>query len=132
MPTTADGSRDVDFTRYHVDTYHAMQPLLSTGKVKAIGVANYSVAYLTALLAHPDTRVVPAVNQIENHPLLPQDDVLDFCRQNGIHVTAYSPLGSAGSPLLGLEAVKRVAERHGVGPACVLISWHGMSKTSSV
>lgn len=50
-----------------------------------------------------------------------------FCSQRGIHVTAYSPLGSTGSPLFKDESVLRVAERRGVSVGCVLLSYHGMS-----
>lgn len=109
--------------RSHIDTYLEMEKLLSTGKVRAIGVANYSIKYLEALL--PKVKVVPAVNQIENHPQLPQQDLVDFCTSKGIHVTAYSPLGSSGSPLMGLDVVKEVAAEHGVSAGSVLLSYHG-------
>jgi glycerol 2-dehydrogenase (NADP+) len=124
FPTTADGSRDVDFSRHHVDTYLDMEKLVHTGKVKAIGVCNYSVMYLEQLLARAS--IFPAVNQIENHPLLPQDDVSDFCKAKGIHITAYSPLGSTGSPLLTLPAIQQIATKHSVSPASVLLSYHSM------
>lgn len=100
-----------------------MEALPSTGKVRSIGVANYSVPFLKEILA--DAKIVPAANQVENHPLLPQTELLDFCREKGIHVTAYSPLGSTGSPLMQLESVKKVAGKHGVGEGTVLISWAG-------
>jgi glycerol 2-dehydrogenase (NADP+) len=124
FPVTDDGSRDVDFNRHHVDTYLDMEKLLDTGKVKAIGVANYSVTYLEELLSRAS--VVPAVNQIENHPLLPQQDVSDFCKAKGIHITAYSPLGSTGSPLLRLPVAEQIATKHGASPASILLSYHGM------
>lgn len=98
--------------------------LLSTGKVKAIGVANYSVRFLQELL--PTAKIVPAVNQIENHPSLPQQEIVDFCGGRGIHVTAYSPLGSTGSPMMREGAVLDVAGKRGVGAAAVLLSYHGM------
>jgi glycerol 2-dehydrogenase (NADP+) len=91
-------------------------------KVKAIGVANYSVKYLEKLLAQ--ATITPAANQIENHPLLPQQEIVDFCKEKGIHITAYSPLGSTGSPLFKDEGVLAVAEKHKVGPATVLLSYH--------
>jgi glycerol 2-dehydrogenase (NADP+) len=91
-------------------------------KVKAIGVANYSNKYMEKLLAK--ATIVPAANQIENHPLLPQQDIVDFCKDKGIHVTAYSPLGSTGSPLFKDEGVLEVAKKHSVGPAAVLLSYH--------
>lgn len=99
-----------------------MEALLSTGKTRAIGVCNYSVRYLTELLQ--SAQIPPAVNQIENHPYLPQDDIVGFCREKGIHITAYSPLGSTGSPLMSDAGVVAVAGKHGVEPGTVLLSWH--------
>jgi glycerol 2-dehydrogenase (NADP+) len=99
-----------------------MEKLLQTGKVKAIGVANFSVPYLEELLSKTD--VVPAANQIENHPLLPQQEIVDYCTEKGIHVTAYSPLGSTGSPLMQEEEVLKVAKKHNIGSGTVLLSYH--------
>lgn len=76
-----------------------------------------------------NARVVPAVNQIENHPLLPQQEILDICAENNILITAYSPLGSTGSPLMTDEHVVRVAKETGVGPSNVLLSYHGKLST---
>jgi glycerol 2-dehydrogenase (NADP+) len=101
-----------------------MEKLVATGKTKAIGVSNYSKRYLEQLL--PEATVIPAVNQIENHPSLPQQEIVDFCKENGIHITAYSPLGSTGSPLFTAEPIVEVAKRKGVTPATVLLSWHSM------
>jgi glycerol 2-dehydrogenase (NADP+) len=103
-----------------------MEKLLDTGKVKAIGVANYSLRYLEQLLPH--VKVVPAVNQIENHPALPQQEIVDFCRTKGIHVTAYSPLGSTGSPLATAEPIVEIAKKHNVTPYTVLLSLHGQCR----
>ena len=125
FPRRPDGSRDLVPERNHVDTWLDMQALLGTGKVRAIGVCNYSAKYLRALLDDPRVTVVPAINQIENHPQLPQDETLELCRQRGILITAYSPLGSTGSPLITLEEVRAVAEKHGVEPSTVLLSYHG-------
>lgn len=102
-----------------------MEKLLDTGKAKAIGVANYSVRYLKELV--PQVSVTPAVNQIENHILLPQQEIVDYCKELGIHVTAYSPLGSSGSPLMQLPVIQGIAQRKGSSAAAVLLSWHGKS-----
>ena len=88
--------------------------------MKAIGVSNFSVPFLETLLK--DASVVPAANQIENHPYLPQQEIVDFCQEKGILVQAYSPLGSTGSPLFQEEGVQEVAKKHNVGPGTVLIS----------
>jgi glycerol 2-dehydrogenase (NADP+) len=122
-PRRLDGSRDLDLGRSHVDTYRDMEKLLATGKARAIGVANYSVDYLRDLLAH--VSVVPAVNQVDSHPQLPQAELLDFCRAHGIHNTAYSPLGSTGGPLLSVPAVQTIAAAKQVSPGNILLSYHG-------
>jgi glycerol 2-dehydrogenase (NADP+) len=114
----------------HQDTWKNLESLIQShpDKVKAIGVCNYSVKYLEKLLQN--ATIAPAVNQIENHPLCPQQEVYDFCKEKGIHVTAYSPLGSTGSPLFKDEGVLEVARKHGVGPVTVLLSYHRMSPLS--
>lgn len=128
FPTLPDGTRDLVLSQSHVQTYMDMEKLLGTGKTKAIGVANYSLKYLKELLA--ECSITPAVNQIENHVLLPQQGIVDFCRERSIHVTAYSPLGSSGSPLLQLPVIKQLAKCKNVSPAVILLSWHGKSLIS--
>ncbi|OBT72297.1 hypothetical protein VF21_07955 [Pseudogymnoascus sp. 05NY08] len=129
FPRLADGSRDLDKSQSHVETYKTMERLLKTGKVKAIGVANYSVKYLEELL--PQVSVIPAVNQIENHPSLPQQEIVDFCKEKGIHVTAYSPFGSTGGPMFSAESVLEVAKRRNISVGSVLLSYH-IARGSSV
>ncbi|KAJ5747568.1 uncharacterized protein N7511_009264 [Penicillium nucicola] len=129
FPKLPDGSRDIVHSHSHVTTWKSMEKLVGTGKVKAIGVSNHSVPYLEKLL--PEATIVPAVNQIENHPSLPQQEIVDFCKQKGIHITAYSPLGSTGSPLFTAEPIVSVANKRGVTPATVLLSWH-IARGSSV
>ncbi|KAF5333187.1 hypothetical protein D9611_002739 [Ephemerocybe angulata] len=105
-----------------LDTWNEMVKLYKAhpDKLRAIGVSNFSVAFMKRLLANSD--VVPAVNQVELHPACPQEDVVSFCRGKGIVVTAYSPLGSDNSPLLQNEVVKKIADKHNVHPANILIS----------
>ncbi|KAF2201948.1 Aldo/keto reductase [Delitschia confertaspora ATCC 74209] len=132
FPKLPDGSRDIDHSLTHIQTWQNLEALASSSpspKVKAIGVANYSVKYLTKLLEK--AKIVPAVNQIENHPYLPQQEVVDFCKEKGIHVTAYSPFGSTGSPMMKEEKVQEVAKKHSVGAGTVLLSYH-LARGSSV
>ena len=93
FPTHPDGSRDLDLSWSHIQTWKQMEKLVGTGKVKAIRMCNYSVKYLEELLPH--TTLIPAVNQIEDHPYLSQTEVASFCNTRGIQIMAYSPLGSA-------------------------------------
>ncbi len=62
------------------------------GKVRSIGVSNFSVKTLETLLPH--CKVIPAVNQVEMHPCLPQIQLKEFCDAKGISLTAYSPFGT--------------------------------------
>ncbi|KAH8884236.1 Aldo/keto reductase [Thozetella sp. PMI_491] len=122
FPKLPDGSRDIIRSYNHVDGWKQMEAALATGKTKAIGVSNYSKRYLEQLLPH--ATVVPAVNQIENHPALPQQEIVDLCKEKGIHIMAYSPLGSTGGPLFTAEPVVKIAEKHGATAAAVLLSYH--------
>lgn len=73
------------------ETWADMEKLCTGGKVRAIGVSNFSVKTLEDLLA--TAKVIPAVNQIQMHPFLPQNEVKVLCEAKGIHLTAYSPVG---------------------------------------
>lgn len=71
-----------------------MEEVLASGKVKAIGVSNWSIPYLEKL--EKTWKVVPAVNQVELHPYCPQHQLKEFCEKRGILLEAYCPLGSTG------------------------------------
>ncbi|KAK0612344.1 NADP-dependent oxidoreductase domain-containing protein [Bombardia bombarda] len=122
FPKLPNGERDIIHSHNHVDTWKQMEKLVATGKTKAIGVSNYSKRYLEQLLPH--ATIIPAVNQIENHPSLPQQEIVDLCNEKGIHIMAYSPFGSTGGPMFKAEPVLKIAEKHGVPPSAVLLSYH--------
>ncbi|KAG0346800.1 hypothetical protein BG004_000787, partial [Podila humilis] len=111
------------------DTYKAMEKLIPTGKTKAIGVSNFSIKNLEKILAVAE--IVPAANQVELHPENPQWELLDFCKSKGIHLTAYSPLGSTDSPLIKRDEVSKIAQKHNSNNANVLIAW-GVQRGTSV
>lgn len=121
-------------------TWAAMGELQAAGLTKHIGVSNFSVRRLQELAAQSE--VVPAANQVEMHPQLPQDELLAYCREHGIVITAYSPLGSPDRPpqmkadneppLLDHPVVVQVAEAHGVSPAQILIAWAVARDTSVI
>ncbi|KAI1014354.1 hypothetical protein LB503_012961 [Fusarium chuoi] len=126
FPKKADGSRDVIRDYNHVDGWKLMEKLPATGKTRGVGVCNYSKKYLEELLPH--ATIIPAVNQIENHPSLPQQEIVDFCKEKGIHIEAYSPFGSTGGPVMTAEPVVKIAEKKGVSASTVLLSYHGKSR----
>lgn len=101
LPTNPDGSRSVDRSWDQGRTWRQMEDLYQSGKVKAIGVANWSIPYLEEL--SKTWKVVPAVNQVELHPYLPQHELRQHCEKLGILLEAYSPLGSTGTWLAILE-----------------------------
>ncbi|KAJ3272442.1 hypothetical protein HDV01_005511 [Terramyces sp. JEL0728] len=105
------------------ETWKAMEKLVDEGKARAIGVSNFTVEQLKVLL--PGCRIKPAVNQVELHPYLPQNDLVEFCAANNIVVTAYSPLGSSPGPesVLNDPVVVDIAKRNGRTQAQVLVSW---------
>ena len=112
-------------------TWAAMEALVDNNQTRQIGVSNFSVKKLQDLLGK--ARYKPAMNQIELHPYLQQNDMLAFCKERGIALTGYSPLGSFDRPagmkaddepvLLEDPVILEIADRHGVSPAQVLISW---------
>ncbi|DBA88993.1 hypothetical protein WJX79_009089 [Trebouxia sp. C0005] len=119
------------------ETWRAMEELVKDGLVHSIGVSNFSVKKLQDIFSYAE--VPPAVSQVECHPYFRNEDMLQWCKSNQIHVTAYSPLGSPDSasmfkrkaPLLLQDpAVGAVANKMGRSPAQVLIRWalqHGTS-----
>ena len=104
----------------YVESFKALAKLREDGRVRSIGVSNFAPEHLRTLI--DSTGIVPAVNQIELHPRLPQQELRDLHAELGIATEAWSPLGQGG--LLDDPAVTAVAEAHGKTPAQVLIRWH--------
>jgi 2,5-diketo-D-gluconate reductase A len=107
---------DVDF----VETWKAMEEIYHSGRARAIGVSNFTQHHLGRLFA--ETEVRPAVNQIEVHPYLAQDDLRAFGAEHEIATEAWSPI--AQGKVLDDPTVLRVAERTGRTPAQVTLRWH--------
>ncbi len=89
FPLLPDGSRDLQLDRHFTSTWRDMEALRQTGKVLAIGVANFDVHNLEVL--QKECASMPEVNQVELHPYLQQKRLKDYCDTKGIHITAYSP-----------------------------------------
>ncbi|MDC0834283.1 aldo/keto reductase [Geitlerinema sp. CS-897] len=130
MPESAEDSISLE-TLPISETWKAMEPLVERGSCRHIGVCNFSVTKLKSLLEQATLKL--EMNQIELHPYLQQPEMLAFCNENNIHLTAYSPLGSPDRPaglkgedepiLLEDPTIAAIAERRNATPAQVLISW---------
>jgi 2,5-diketo-D-gluconate reductase A len=103
-----------------VDTFKAFAHLRDQGRIRSIGVSNFEPEHLRILV--DATGIVPAVNQIELHPLLQQQELREVHAQLGIATEAWSPLGQGS--LLSNPTVTAVADAHEKTPAQVLIRWH--------
>jgi 2,5-diketo-D-gluconate reductase A len=103
-----------------VDTFKAFAHLRDRGRIRSIGVSNFEPEHLRTLV--DGTGIVPAVNQVELHPLLQQQELREVHAQLGVATEAWSPLGQGS--LLSNPTVTAVADAHGKTPAQVLIRWH--------
>jgi diketogulonate reductase-like aldo/keto reductase len=102
------------------DTWKALELLYRKGMVRSIGVSNFLIHHLDDLLE--EARVIPAVNQIEFHPYLIQQELLDYCNDNKILVEAWSPLMQGKFSEIGLFA--EIGDSYQKTPAQVLLRWH--------
>lgn len=111
------------------ETWQSMEKLISTGLVKAVGVANFTGPMIIDLLTY--AKIVPAINQIELHPYNQQAKLVEFCKHKNIMVTAYSPLGSPANnrkqdnppKLFEDEKINSLARKYNKTPAQILIRW---------
>ena len=101
------------------EAWRALETLYKEGKVKAIGVSNFHIHHLEDLLK--DSEIKPMVNQVEYHPKLTQQELLVYCKQQGIQMEAWSPL-MAGQ-LLDNQALQQIAATHNKSVAQVIIRW---------
>jgi 2,5-diketo-D-gluconate reductase A len=104
----------------YAQTWRALEEIYRSGRAQAIGVSNFQVHHLERLLA--ETTTVPAVNQIEAHPYLVQDEVRALDAEHGIATEAWSPI--AQGLVLGDPTIVRIARTHGKTPAQVTLRWH--------
>jgi alcohol dehydrogenase (NADP+) len=105
-----------------LDTWKAMEALVDHGKCRAIGLSDISLNELKPL--YESARIKPAVVQVEAHPYLPETELLEFCKERGIVLLAFAPLGHGMTPgLLEDPVIAAIAARVGKTPAQVLLAW---------
>jgi 2,5-diketo-D-gluconate reductase A len=107
---------DVDY----IETWKAMEEIYASGRCRAIGVSNFQAHHLRRLFSQAQVR--PAVNQIEVHPYLTQEELRAFDADHEIVTEAWSPI--AQGKVLGDPAIVAIAERLGRTPAQVVLRWH--------
>ena len=103
-----------------VETWTAMEKMYESGRVKAIGVSNFQPHHLRRIMG--ETTVTPAVNQVEIHPYLANEEVRAFDAEHGIATEAWSPI--AQGKVLKDPTIVRIAENLGKSPAQVTLRWH--------
>ncbi|UJF36510.1 aldo/keto reductase [Paenibacillus hexagrammi] len=101
------------------EAWRALETLYKEGRVKAIGVSNFQIHHLEDVMK--DAEVKPMVNQVEYHPLLTQQELLTFCKQQGIQLEAWSPLMQGR--LLDNPVLSDIAGKHGKSVAQVILRW---------
>ncbi len=105
-----------------LDTWRAMETLVDHGRCRAIGLSDVSLNELMPI--YESARIKPAVVQVESHPYLPETELLEFCRQKGIVLLAFAPLGHGMRPgPLEDPVISAIAARVGKTPAQVLLAW---------
>ncbi|KPB03150.1 aldo/keto reductase [Bacillus sp. CHD6a] len=103
----------------YVETWKALEKLYKDGKVRAIGVSNFQIHHLQDILDVAEVK--PMVNQVEYHPKLSQVELLNFCKENGIQMEAWSPLMQG--QLLDNDVLKDIAAAHNKSVAQVILRW---------
>lgn len=122
------------------ETWKQMEIAKESGYARHIGVSNFSKKKLKDLVDKAKHK--PEMNQVEMHPLLQQKELVDFCKEENIFLTAYSPLGSGDRSsemkaqdepsLMEIESIKKIAKKHDATPAQVLINWHANRGTAVI
>ena len=105
--------------KINADTWKAFERLYEEGVIKSIGLSNFLKNHLEAL--EVTANIKPMIDQIEYHPGYTQPETVSYCKQNGIVVEAWSPLGTG--KMLENETIKGIAEKYGVSAAQLLINW---------
>lgn len=117
----------------YVETWRALISLRQEGKIRSIGVSNFTEEHLDRIIG--ETGVAPAVNQVEMHPYFQQQSLRAFHDRHGIVTQAWSPFGGGGSGeanLLTDPIVGQIAAKHGRTPSQVILRWHGSCGVSVI
>ncbi|MBP2966705.1 aldo/keto reductase, partial [Acinetobacter baumannii] len=104
--------------KYH-STWRAMEEIYESGRAKAIGISNFHPQHIEDLMT--TAKIKPMVNQIELHPSLNQHELVTYCKERDIAITAYSPLGHGN--LIDNPVIKEISEAHNKTVPQVILRW---------
>ena len=118
-----------DLDLHPTETWKEMEKLVENGLVKDIGVSNFSTVQIQDIIENGTIK--PVINQVECHPYLQQDKLIEYCKDNDIVVTAYSPLGTPTRPwastdeprLLDDPRMENLANKYSKTPAQIILRW---------
>lgn len=116
---------------HYVDTWHKMEKVYKTGKVRAIGMANYRVRHFEHLFK-AGVEVMPHCVQMELHPMRTADDIVAYCRERNIAIQAYSPLCRMIAKIRDSKELQEIASNHGKSIPQVILRWHIQNRTVPV
>jgi len=129
-PRDSNGAVIYDKSVTLLDTWRALEGLVDEGKCKAIGLSDVSLERAKAIV--DAARIKPAVIHLESHPYLPEWDILNYCKSNGIVLQAFAALGHSSQPnLLEEPVITAIARRVNKTPAQVLLAW-GIQRGTAV
>lgn len=121
-PRDASGNVIYDRGVTLLDTWRALESLMDEGRCKAIGLSDVSLEHVQGIVEA--ARIKPAVVHVESHPYLPEWELLDYCKKNGIVLQAFAALGHSSEPkLLEDPVITAIAKRFNKTPAQVLLAW---------
>lgn len=106
----------------YVETWKKFEEIYATGKVKAIGVSNFKQHQLETLAK--ESTITPAVNQIELHPYLIQQNDLDYCKKVGIQTEAWSQFAANQTGLFDEKILKDISDKYSKSAAQVILRWN--------
>ena len=118
-------------TRHMLETWNALEECVNAGLVRNIGLSNFSTQKMQTIF--DNCEIAPAMSQVEIHPCKQQNTMLAFCREKGMGLTGFAPLGSKARPdhqikkdepyPLAAPIILEIAEKHGATPGQVLLAW---------
>jgi len=116
---------------YYIDTWHKMEKVYKSGKVRAIGMANYRIRHFEHLF-NEGVEIMPHCVQFELHPMRTAEDIVAYCRERNIAIQAYSPLCRMIKKIRESKELQEIAARHQKSVAQVILRWHIQNHTVPV